>query len=128
MLLTTYESIHALAKIYNESLDDVIAQVGMNDITSTSMIMNRAKLTFDMKFQLIDDKKKALTNISYKTKEMSDSNAVLLNNAFETARKATQYRINLELSVLQSQLKSIDMEINQLKLMTANDFLKKYGG
>lgn len=128
MLLTTFESIHALAKIYNESLDDVIAQVGMNDITSTSMIMNRAKLTFDMKFQLIDDKKKALTNISSKTKEMSDSNAVLLNNAFETARKATQYRINLELSVLQSQLKSIDMEINQLKLMTANDFLKKYGG
>jgi hypothetical protein len=126
MLLTTFESIHALSKIYNETTDDVISQLGMSDISSSSWIVKRALNTFNLKYQLIDDKKKALTNISNKTKAMSDSNAELLNNAFETARKATVYRINLELSILQSQLKSIDMEINQLKLMTASDFTKKY--
>lgn len=100
---------------------------GSKMIYPPSMSLVIAKNTFDQKFKLIDDKKKALTNISNKTAQMSDSNVTVLNNAFETARRAFEFRLNLELSVLNSQLKSIDIEIAKIKLMTAEEFTAKYG-
>jgi len=125
MKLTLYESVIALANIYKQPVVDVIEQLGVFDLRGSSLTI--AKDTFDKKFSLIDDKKKALTNISSKTAQMSDSNAVILNNAFEVARRAYNFRLNLEISVLMSQLKNIEIETAQVKLMNAEDFISKYG-
>lgn len=97
--------------------------IGMSQDWQT---IKNAKFTFDIKYKLIDDKKKALTNISNKTKDFSDSNATILNNAYEVALQAYRYRLNLELSVLESQIKSIDMEISKIKLMTSDEFKTTY--
>ncbi len=127
MILNLYESIYAIAKVNNQSVDSTMNQLDLLDLRVSDKTMIKGLETFNQKFKLIDDKKKALTNISNKTREFSDSNVTILNNAFETARKAYQYRLSLELSVLESQLKSIEMEINNIKLMTANQFTTKYG-
>jgi hypothetical protein len=126
MLLTIYESAYAFATIYKESISDVLVQIGLT-VSSSNSCMLIAKNTYPQKVKLIDDKKKALANISSKTVQMSDSNVTILNNAYEASRRAYEFRLNLELSVLNSQLKSIEIEMAKIKLMTAEEFTAKYG-
>lgn len=126
MMLSIYESVFALSSIYNQTPDSVANQLGIY-ISQAQSCMQIARNTFSQKAKLVDDKKKALTNISNKTKAFSDSNVTVLNNAYEASRRAFEFRLNLELSVLNSELKGIEIEIAKIKLMSADDFTAKYG-
>ena len=126
MMLTVYESVYALSSIYNETLINVMTQIGLTTgVTNNVMLI--ANLTYAQKFKLIGQKVLALTNVVTKTAAMSDSSAKLLNNAYEAAVKSYNYRLNLEIAILDSQLKSIEVENAGIKLMSAADFTAKYG-
>jgi len=91
------------------------------------MCVMNGKKSFQTKYFIIQQKELALNNISKNIEKMSDSSIAILNDAFEAARNAYKLRQDLELSVLNSQLKLIEIDILKLKTMTADEFEIKYG-
>lgn len=138
MQLTVYERAVALQELFKEkSFDYAMEEMGLTIVPvnsfyssvlpSETMVMKRALESFKNKTLLSKEKDKVLFKISDNIQKMSDSNAEVLNLAFETARKAFKFRQDLELSVLNSQLKQLEVEILQIKTLTAEEFLAKYG-
>lgn len=126
MNLTIYERVHAYAYVYGEQSYQVQKELNLNPPDPQQCIVN-ANATFEQKKLLVVQKQTALTNISNKVVELSDSNIVIMNKAFETARKAFLYRLSLELSLLTSELKSLEIQEVNLVNMTASEFTSIYG-
>jgi len=99
---------------------------GMAIVNYPRAIAN-AIASFKDKYFVIAQKELALQNISANIEKMSDSNIEILNLAFESARNAYKLRQDLELSVLNSRLKLLEIDIMKIKTMTASEFEAKYG-
>jgi len=129
MMLTIYERAVALQDLFKEKdLNMCMAEIGLYiPFGASTQVMQNAIIGYKNKAFLIKEKDKALTNLSGNIQEMSDSSATILNLAFETARKSFLLRQNLELSVLTSQLKMLEIESLNIIGMTAEEFETKYG-
>jgi len=127
MNLTIYERIHAYSYVYSQHESYVIKELGFPNIFGAYQCLQNARATFNQKKILVVQKQTALTNISNKVVDLSDSNIVIMNKAFETARKAFLYRLNLELSILNSEIKSLEIQLENMKNMTASEFTSVYG-
>lgn len=89
--------------------------------------MEAFKPMINQKFSLIGLKDTALQNVAKKFDEVRDSNNKLLNKSLEVQKQAFLMRQNLELSILMSQSKKIDIEMEKLKTMNAETFIATYG-
>lgn len=127
MNLTIYERVHAYSYVYNQPEYSVIKELGFPSTFGNYQCLHNSRATFNQKKILVVQKQTALTNISNKVVDLSDSNIIIMNKAFETARKAFLYRLNLELSVLNSELKSLEIQLENMKNMTASEFTSAYG-
>lgn len=125
MIFTMYEGACAIAELNNEELFLVARQLKLPPITTP--VFERAKYTYMVKISLIKDKQQALDNIMKSIDEITLSSNDIITLATKSATDSFKLRQNLELSVLESQLKQIEIEIMNLKGMTASDFAKKYG-
>lgn len=125
MIFTIYERACAVAELENEELAQVLRQVGLPPITSE--VMKRSKNTYLVKISLIKDKQNALDNLMRTIDSFTASNDNLISEASAVSLKAITFRQNLELSVLESQLKTLEIESMNMKNMTAEDFVSKYG-
>jgi len=122
-MFTIYERACAESELNNEELDLVLKQVGMANVFN---VMDRAKLTYVLKMALIKDKQSALDNIIKNIDDLTVGSNDIIALAVKTAQDAFRYRQNLELSLLESQLKQITMEIATIKGLTASEFYNKY--
>lgn len=125
MLFTVYERACAVAEVDDEPLSLVLSQVMLPDMNSP--VMQRAMYSYVVKMGLIRDKNDALDNIMKTIDNMTTSSNDIIAMSTEYAQKAFRYRQNLELSVLESQVKQIEIEIASLKNLTASEFTAKYG-
>lgn len=125
MLFTIYERACAVSELNNEELANVLKSFGL-PVQSTP-VMARNVYTYLMKMALINDKQKALDNLMTKIDTVSSSNIEIINQSTALAQQSFRYRQNLEISILESQLKMLAIEEMNIKLMTANDFIAKYG-
>lgn len=125
MIFTIYERACAVAEIENEELSQVLRQTGLPIVSSE--VMKRNINTYLLKISLIKDKQNVLDNVMKNIDDFSTSNTDLISKASEVSLKAITFRQNLELSVLESQLKSLEIESMNIKTMTANEFVEKYG-
>jgi hypothetical protein len=123
MMFTIYERACAESELNNEELSLTMKQLGMSDVVN---VMDRAKLTYVLKMSLIKDKQSALDNIMKNIDDLTVGSNDIISLAVKTAQDAFRYRQNLELSLLESQLKQITMEIATIKGMTATEFNTKY--
>lgn len=104
--------------------DDVWYQLNFNPPKRS---MNYFKPVLDNKKGLIDYRDQVLNNVAKKFDEVRDSNNKLLNKSLEVQKQAFLMRQNLELSILMSQSKKIDIEMEKLKTMNAETFIATYG-
>lgn len=81
----------------------------------------------DNKKGLIDYRDQVLSNVALKFNEVKESNDKLLLKSFEVQKQAFVMRQNLELSILMSQSKKLDIEMEKLKTMNAETFIATYG-
>lgn len=106
----------------------------VNTPTWNQLSFNRRNLPMESfkpylvkKISLIGLKDKALENISSKFSEVKKTNDELLSKTLEVQKQAFLMRQNLELSILMSQSKKIDIEMEKLKTMNAETFIATYG-
>jgi hypothetical protein len=92
-----------------------------------SPIMSRSISTYLQKADLIKDKQNALVNLMGTIDSFAASNTALIAEASMVSAKAIGMRVNLEISVLESQLKMLEIESLTIDTMTANAFIDKYG-
>lgn len=97
------------------------------NFTPPKVAMNFFRAFLDNKKGLIDYRDQVLDNVANKFNEIRESNDKLLNTTFELQQKAFLMRQNLELSVLMSKIKAVEIEMQQLKAMNAETFINKYG-
>lgn len=106
----------------------------VNTPTWNQIMFNPPRVTMDafkpmlnQKFSLLGLKDTALHNVAKKFDEVRESNNKLLNKSLEVQKQAFLMRQNLELSILMSQSKKIDIEMEKLKTMNAETFIATYG-
>lgn len=123
MLVNFYE----YCLVINEqasNYDDVWYQVNFIP-PKKSMIFFKPHL--DNKKGLIDYRDQVLDNVARKFMEVKKSNDDLLLKSFEVQKQAFIMRQNLELSILMSQSKKLDIDMEKIKTMNAETFIANYG-
>lgn len=125
MLFTTYERSCAMADFRGVNLFEMNRELFLPVITSE--VMKRNINTYLIKINLVKDKQAALDNLMGTIDRFTSSNDAIISEASLVSAKAIGMRINLEVSVLESQLKMLEIESVKIKSMTAVQFTTAYG-
>ena len=125
MMFTIYERACAEAELQSEELSTVLSELNLP--STDSPMIKRSMYTYVLKMSLINDKQKALDNIMGNIDKFTSSTNDLINKSYDAAESAFRYRLQLELAVLESQLKSLEIELLNLKNLSVDDFFAKYG-
>lgn len=125
MLFTIYERACAMADFNNVDLAEMCRELSLPN--PNSVVMVKAKNSYLTKIGLIKDKQSALDNLMGTIDHFTASNTAIIAEASTVSAKAIGMRVNLEVSVLESQLKTLEIESVSIDSMTANAFITKYG-
>lgn len=125
MIFTIYERALAVADLNKKPIGEVLREMSLPPITSGAM--KKAVGTYLIKINLIKDKQAALDNLLKTIDDYTSSNNSVIAEASSVAAQAITFRTNLELSILESRLKMLEIEAVNIKKMTASEFLNKYG-
>lgn len=125
MMFTLYERALAYADFKNVDVAEMCRELLLP--VPTSAIIKRNINTYLLKIGLVKDKQNALDNLMKTIDSFTASNNDIITEASNVSATAINMRINLETSVLESQLKMLEIESISIDSMTANDFTSKYG-
>lgn len=125
MLFTVYEKACVVADFEKVDLKE-LAREAFLPLVSTP-VMQRNINTYLLKIGLVKDKQAALDNLMLNIDKFTTSNESIIKEASLVSGKALSMRINLEISVLESQLKMLEIELVGIQPMTSDEFIAKYG-
>ena len=124
MLLTIYERACALSDFDKVDITEMSRELFLP--SPSSAVFKRNMGTYLLKINLIKDKQDALDNLMKTIDQFTYSNDAIINEASLVSAKAIEMRVNLEISVLESQLKMLEIESLRIKDMTADQFNTAY--
>lgn len=124
MLFTIFERACALADFNKVDIAEMSRELFLPKPTSAVMVRNET--TYILKINLIKDKQAALDNLMATIDKFISSNAGIIAEASSVSAKAIGMRVNLEISVLESQLKMLEIEALRIKAMTSAQFVAAY--
>jgi hypothetical protein len=125
MLFTVYERACVMADLKKVDLKEMNRELQLPSIDTP--VVKRAIITYLTKISLIKDRQIALDNLVVSIGKFTSSNESLITEASDVSAKAIGARINLEISVLESQLKMMEIESATIDTMTSEAFTAKYG-
>jgi hypothetical protein len=125
MLFTIYERACAMSDFNNIDITEMNRELFLP--LPTSEVFKRNEGTYLLKINLVKDKQKALDNLMGTIDKFTASNDAIIAEASAVSAKAIQMRVNLEVSVLESQLKMLQIEALKIKDMTSDQFIAAYG-
>jgi hypothetical protein len=125
MQFTIYERALSFADFKNVDINEMCRELSLP--IPDSAIMKRNTNTYLLKIGLVKDKQNALDNLMKTIDGFTNSNNDIIIEASNVSATALNMRLNLETSVLESQLKMLEMESISIDAMTAGDFINKYG-